>query len=156
MINKPVALVTCKTGSEDLCIEEIGNVLYPYDNSISIVKTKYRGLIITYSKLSPVETYKLLSMKEYGFVKNIIPIIVSIPLEENQLFSVIKEVVKDSDCVKIKLRVRGVRGLSSNLWRGLTNTLREVGLKHDPKCPTCLFVEVIDDRVYIGLRECPN
>ncbi|MEM4695818.1 MAG: hypothetical protein QW170_00975 [Desulfurococcaceae archaeon] len=154
MNKKPIILVTCKVGSEDWCIEEIGNVLYPYDNSVEVIKTKYRGLLIAYSKLSAYEAYKLLLTREYGFVRNIIPIMITVPFDENLLYNKVKEVVKNTNCVKIKLRIRGVRGYSQKIWMGLVNAIRESGSKHDPNCNTCLFIEVIDSDVYIGLREC--
>lgn len=154
MIKKPVLLVTCRIGSEEWCIEEVGNVLYPYDNSVEVTRTKYKGLLITYSKLNSIEAYRLLSTREYGFVKNVIPILASIPFDEDLLFSKVREIVGNVDCVKVKLRVRGVRGLSKRLWLGLMNTLKEHGLKHDPKCYTCLFIEILDKDAYIGLREC--
>lgn len=154
MSSQPVALITCKVGSEELCAEEIGNVLYPYDNSVSIIKTKYRGLIIAYSKLNPSEAYMLLSKREYGFVKSIIPIQASLMFERDQLIYIVKKIAKDVSCVRIKLRVRGVRGLSQSLWRDIINALREAGLKHDLKCSKCLFIEVVDDNVYVGLRDC--
>lgn len=154
MSNKPVALVTCKIGSEDLCVEEIGNALYPYDNSVIVAKTKYRGLLIAYSRIDPVNTYRILSTKEYGFVRNIIPILAIIPLDKDRLFDTIRSVVRGVDCVKIKLRSRGIRGLTRSLWRGLVYTLENIGIKHDSKCPTCLFIEIIDENICIGLREC--
>ena len=71
---KPVLIITCRAGSEDWCEEEIGNVLFPYDPEVRVVKTKYPGLLIVYSKLDPLRAYTISLSSEYGFVEKIIPV----------------------------------------------------------------------------------
>lgn len=151
---KPVALVTCKIGSEDWCVEEVGNVLFPYDFDVEVRRTKYRGLLIVYSKLEVDDAVKILLNGEYGFVKKIIPIHIYTDLGDNGLFDKIVNLTKGEVKVKVKLRVRGVRGLTKELWKRVIGALMVRNILHDPGSRVCLYIEVIDKVIYVGKSSC--
>lgn len=151
---KPVALVTCKQGSEEWCIEEVGNVLFPYDFDIDVHRTRYPGLLIVYSKLDATRVYEILRNGEYGFVRNIIPIHIYTNLDDEELLNKIVSIVEESVKVKVKLRVRGVRGLTINLWRSILGALKAKNVIHRPDSSVCLYVEVIEKNVYVGKGIC--
>lgn len=149
---KPVLIVTCKAGSEEWCENEIGNILFPIDPDIVIRKTKYSGLLIVYSKrINSSKAYIIASRYEYGFVRNIIPVI---HYSENidEILEYIDRNPPDTDRVKLRVRVRGRRGLSRILWDNIVKILGKHGIKHDPHSDRELCVDVIDDLIYIGYK----
>jgi len=150
---KPVLLITCSAGNEDWCEDEIGNVLFRYDPGVLIKKSRYPGLLIVYSELDVDKAYKYAYSVEYGFVKNIIPIHYYGLFSEDALTNILN-LVSENERVKIKLRVRGVRGLSGILWNKLINILRTKNAVHDPGSKTCLYIEIIDNMMYLGKGLC--
>ncbi len=150
---KPVLIVTCKPGNEEWCESEIGNVLFHLDPELRIAKTRYSALLIVYSRIDPVKAYKHVKNYEYGFVANIIPVYYTTNSFE-ELLLVIQNLVKGFSRVKVKLRIRGVRGKSREYWVRIKEALREIGVIHDPRSRKCLFVEVIDDVFYTGIGDC--
>lgn len=150
---KPVLLVTCRVGSENWCIEEIGNVVFPVDPGVEIVKTKYPGLLIVYSNLDSRSVYERSLKSEYGFVENIIPVELY-GFFTDQFFSEITRLVSPGEKVKLKLRIRGKRGYSTIVWKKLVELLAEKSVFHDKSSKTCVYVEVINDTVYMGRGFC--
>ncbi len=151
---KPILIVTCRAGSEDWCEEEIGNILFPHDPDIKIEKTRYPGLLIIYSdKIDPIKAYTYAYAFEYGFVEKIIPIYVyeKFTLEN---ISLLERLIGFNERIKVKLRIRGKRGLSTIVWRRIMDVLKSKSSIHDPKSNICLFVEVIDEYMYAGKVKC--
>jgi len=151
---RPVLIVTCRAGNEGWCEEEVGNILFRKDPDVVVARTKYPGLLVVYSsKLSPEEAYRAALASEYGFVTRIIPVQIRGELGTRVLDS-IPSLLERGERVKLKLRVRGVRGMSKHLWKELRRILEEHGVEHDPSSQTCLYVEVIDSEVFIGKGRC--
>jgi len=150
---KPVLIVTCRAGNEDWCIEEIGNVIFPLNHSVKVLRTGYPGLLIVYSKLDHRRVYSLVNRYEYGFVERIVPVVIYSELNKFDPRSILGLVVENEE-VKLKVRVRGIRGLSSRLWKEIINVLSEKNVKHNSKAKTCLYVEVINNMIYIGKANC--
>lgn len=153
LLSKPILLVTCRVGSEKWCIEEIGNVIFSIDPYVEIVKTKYPGLIIVYSNMDYRVVYERVLESEYGFVERIIPIELygSFNME---FFSEITKLVSPGERIKLKLRIRGKRGYSNIVWKKLIKTLSEKNVFHNKSSEICIYVEVIDDTVYMGRGFC--
>jgi tRNA acetyltransferase TAN1 len=130
--------------------------LFRKDPELRIVKTPYPGVLIAYSKiLTPGKAYRIVVFKEYGFVENIIPVQCTGRIEEfDRFLQCIEGLVQGLREVKLKLRVRGVRGYSEALWSSLKTFLTERSVEHSPKSPTCLFIETIDLNLYGGLGYC--
>ncbi|MCD6301359.1 MAG: hypothetical protein J7L82_04735 [Staphylothermus sp.] len=149
----PVLIVTCRAGSEDWCEEEIGNVLFPHDPELKVVKTKYPGLLIVYSKLDPLKAYTISLSSEYGFVEKIIPVQIHDKFNIDALDKILN-IVGYGEKLKVKLRVRGRRGLSTIIWKKIMDLLKRKNSKHDPSSNICLYVEVIDDYFYVGRVKC--
>ncbi|MET1160184.1 MAG: hypothetical protein ABWW65_04420 [Thermoprotei archaeon] len=155
MDRKPVLIVTCRSGNENWCEEEVGNVLFPQDPEVRIVKTRFSGVLIVFSYLNPLDAYKTALSREYGFVEHIIPVFLSAPLTElDDVIERIREIVNPGERVKLRVRVRGVRGISTTLWHKIRRVLASKNAIHDPSSNTCLFVEVIEDRIYVGKGWC--
>uniref|UniRef100_A0A7C2FHC3 Uncharacterized protein n=1 Tax=Thermosphaera aggregans TaxID=54254 RepID=A0A7C2FHC3_9CREN len=155
-MEKPVLLITCRQGSDEWCEEEVGNVLFRKDPELRIRKTPYPGVLLAYSEvLSPDRAYRIVVFREYGFVENIIPVQCTGRIEEfDRFLQCVEGLVKGPREVKLKLRVRGVRGYSETLWSRLKTFLAERSVEHSSKSPTCLFIETIDLNLYGGVGYC--
>jgi len=150
---KPVLLVTCRAGNEAWCIEEIGNALFEHDPEVVVERTKYPGLLIVFSNLDVEKAYNYALWREYGFVEHIIPINrAAQSLDEVE--RAVMEIVSDGERVKVKVRVRGSRGLSKTLWSLVMKALRSKNAAHNPSSSTCLYVEGVEDKIYIGKARC--
>ncbi len=150
---RPILLVTCKPGNEEWCENEIGNILFRLDPELRIERTKYPALLIAYSRLDPLKAYTVLRSHDYGFVQNIIPVFL-IADTFDKLITEIGRLVEGNMRIKLKLRIRGIRGRSRQYWAALKNALREIGVVHDPSSNICLFVEGIDGKFYAGVGDC--
>lgn len=150
---KPVLLVTCRVSSEKWCIEEVGNVIFPIDPGVEIVKTKYSGLLIVYSSLDQRIVYEKALRSEYGFVENIIPIDIH-GVFNLDFFSEVNRLVSNNERIRLKLRIRGRRGYSKVVWKKLIDALAEKNVFHDKSSNICIFVEIVDEQVYIGRGLC--
>lgn len=155
LCENPKLLVTCRTGSEELCIHEVCNVLFHKDPEVRAEKSRYPGLVFIYTNLDVDRAYRVVSFREYGFVENIIPVhcVLEYPVDPTRAGACISRLVKSSP-VKLKIRSRGVRGVSGELFSLLAQLLLEAESRHDPTSKTCLFVEVVESRVYVGLGSC--
>ena len=152
----PALIVTCKAGNEDICEEEIGNVLLSYDNDIRIDKSRFPGVLIVYSKMNTNRLYKLALSSEYGFVMRIIPIqcIIDDLTNTGKLEECLLKVASNDEVVKLHLKIRGIRGLSKDLWIKAKRILAKYGIKHDPRSSICIFIESLDKTLYIGRGRC--
>ncbi len=157
----PILIVTCRAGSEDWCEEEIGNRIFHKDPSVLVLKTKYQGLLLVYSKLHPDTAYKYAKSYEYGFVEKIIPAHIIINGVEQFNFEDAKKIIAKllaekqlPTNVKLKVKIRGRRGLSQHIWRALIKAMKEHGIRHDPSSHVCIHVEGIDDMLIVGVCEC--
>jgi len=153
VLRKPVLLITCRVGNEDWCVEEIGNVLFQKDPGVDIVKTRYPGLILVYSNLSVDQAYKHALSYEYGFVENIIPVHYMVRFNED-IPSDILNLFEPNSRVKVKVRMRGLRGYSSNVWKKIIELLKTKNITHSSDSNICLYVEGVDDLIYIGKGLC--
>jgi len=150
---KLVLIVTCKAGSELWCVEEVGNAIFEHDPGVIVEKTKYPGLLLVYSSLDAYKAYAYAMRREYGFVKHIIPVeAVALTIDEAERAAA--KLVNPGESVKVVVRVRGKRGLSGDLWNRVVNKLKLLGAKHNPESTTCLYIEVIDDKICIGKAKC--
>lgn len=152
----PKLIVTCRSSSSvELCEQEIGNVVFTRDPNVRIERTKYAGVLLIHTTLAPEKAYAIASHREYGFVKNIIPIncVLEYPPETIKLKECLDRVVK-SNRVKLKVRSRGVRGASSGLFKKVAEYLKAMDISHDPHSRTCLYIEVFDNKTYVGVSDC--
>jgi len=152
-LQKPVLLITCRVGNEDWCIEEIGNVLFQKDPEVNVVKTRYPGLLLVYSNLNVEKAYKQALSYEYGFVENIIPVHYMINFNES-IPNDILNLLEPNSRVKVKVRLRGLRGYSSIIWKRIIEILKTKNIVHSPDSNICLYVEGVDDIIYIGKGLC--
>ncbi|MGC8983197.1 MAG: hypothetical protein ACP5KA_05560 [Desulfurococcaceae archaeon] len=153
--HQPKLIVTCRAGNEELCIHEICNVLYSKDPCVKAEKTKYSGVVFVYTSLSADKAYKASSLREYGFVENIVPVhcVLDYPVNESALLDCLKSIVK-SPAVRLKVKARGVRGASSALFSLIARLLAGIGSAHTPESSTCLYVEVVESKMYVGVAHC--
>lgn len=150
---KPVLIITCRAGNESWCAEEIGNTLFMYDPLIYVEKTRYPGVLIVYSRLEPDKAYKYALTREYGFVQKIIPVHKICSIDEDISKEII-ELINRVEKIRLRIRIRGRRGYSSILWRKIIKVLGSKNVKHDPSSEICLYVEGINDTLYIGKGKC--
>lgn len=152
---EPKLIVTCRTGNVELCEHEIGNVIFLRDPGVKIERTKYSGVLFVHTTLDSARAYAVASHREYGFVENIVPVhcVLEYPPEETALQECLKRIVK-SHVVKLKVKSRGVRNVSKGLFITLTKLLNSMGVAHKPESKECLYVEVFENRVYVGIGSC--
>lgn len=130
-------------------------MIFPRDYNVRIERTKYAGVLLVYTTLAPEKAYAIASYREYGFVENIIPIncVLEYPPEAVKLKECLERIVK-SNKVKLKVRSRGIRGASKDLFKKVAEHLNTMNISHDPHIKTCLYVEVLDNKTYIGVSDC--
>lgn len=155
MREAPKLLVTCRSTSIEMCEHEIGDVIYPRDPSVRVERSKYSGLLLVYTYLSPEKAYAITSHREYGFVENIIPVncVLEYPASSSVIRECLERIVK-TRVVKVKVRSRGVRGISRELFKLVMGLLSGMGVVHDTRSRTCLYVEVVESSLYIGVGSC--
>lgn len=153
----PKLIVTCSSSNVDLCIHEICNVIYPRDPGVRAEESGFRGVIFVYTVLDASRVYTVVSHREYGFVENIIPVYCTLrmPLSDSELLDCINRLNLPSR-VKVKVRSRGVRGISLDLFEKITHVLKKHRRKHDPLSNTCLYVEVFREIIYVGSSDCQS
>lgn len=152
---EPVLLVTCRAGHEALCEDEIGNVLFLRDPQVRIEGTGYPDVLAVYTKLSVDKAYKAASLREYGFVENVIPVHIALeyPRDVAKVVDAAKSLTSDSSCIELRVRARGVRGVSSGIYRELSGALSGKTCRGSREC---LFVEIINNRIYLGRGLCKS
>ncbi|ADV64428.1 RNA-binding protein [Desulfurococcus mucosus] len=150
-----VLLVTCRTGSDEWCAREIGDFLFSLDSNVIVEETGFPGVLQVRSCIDAGRIYGRALSGEYGFVENIIPVQRVVPLTgllRDPLGSL--SGLELPERVKVRVRMRGVRGVSRDVFTSLVKELKERGIIHDPASTRCLFIESIGDKVYIGVGYC--
>lgn len=146
-----ILIVTCAPGNEEICEEEVGNVLYIYDQSLKITRTRHKGVLLVYTKLDSMDAFKKLRSREYGFVRRIVPVLkVSKPSIDNILKSVEDIVPSSISNICLKVRIRGIRGLSSRLWDELKKYLLAKGIKINNRSNYCIYIEGVNDLIGVS------
>lgn len=155
MNTEPRLIVTCRTSSVELCEHEIGNVIFPRDPHVIIKRSKYSGVLFVHTTLDSARAYTIASHREYGFVENIIPVhcVLEYPPEETALRECLERIEK-SRSVKLRVKSHGVRNVSKGLFVTLTRLLNSMGIVHKPESKECLYVEIFENRVYVGVGSC--
>jgi len=151
----PVLLVTCRTGHDELCMNEVGDVIFGVDDRVVVEKTGFPGLLIVYSCIGVEKAYRRAVHREYGFVENIIP--VHCIISTDNIWSGLQECIESLQLpgrVKIRVRMRGVRGMSTSIFTWLIRTLGSRGIVHDSSSDKCLYVEGVRDKIYVGVGYC--
>ncbi|RLG83822.1 MAG: hypothetical protein DRO40_03245 [Thermoprotei archaeon] len=150
-LNTGILVVTCAPGNEEICEEEVGNVLYIYDQSLKIIRTGHKGVLIVYTQLDSMDAFKKLRSREYGFVKRIVPIL---KVSKASIVDILKNVgdiiPPNISSVCLKIRIRGIRGLSSDLWNELKKYLLAKGIKIDNRSNYCIYIEGVNDLIGIS------
>lgn len=151
----PKLIVTCKTGSEELCVHEVCNVLFVKDPEVRAEGLKYRGLIFVYTSLDVDRAYRAVLHREFGFVENIIPVhcVLEYPANPVEVRACLERLL-GGEPVKLRIRSRGVRGASTGLFTEFSRLLKDMGIRHDPASKKCLFVELVEKRMFVGLGDC--
>ncbi len=154
--SRPVLVVTCRTSSTTLCEHEVGNVLFVKDPCIRVEETPFTGVLLVYSNLDVNTAYRIVAFREYGFVESIIPVHCStrLPLNYFSLEECLRAITSTDTPVKVKVKSRGVREVSSSIYKLVVKVLRSLGVRVDNSSSTCLFVETIGEAVYIGVGAC--
>lgn len=155
MTKPPSLIVTCRTSNIKQCIHEIGNVIFPQDPSILIQESSFKGVLLLYTSISPEKAYVIASNREYGYVENIIPVycVLKNPISESELKECLSRIVK-YPYVKLKVRSRGVRCVSKDVFKTTMKVLSWLNVRHDPGINICLYIEIFAGETYIGLGKC--
>jgi len=146
-----ILIVTCTPGNEEICEEEVGNVLYIYDQSLKIIRTRHKGVLLVYTQLDSMDAFKKLRSREYGFVRRIVPILKVSKSSISNILKNVEEIVPSSiSSVCLKVRIRGIRGLSSKLWDELKKYLLAKGIKIDKRSNYCIYIEGVNSLIGIS------
>ncbi|MEM4718391.1 MAG: hypothetical protein QXE81_06540 [Desulfurococcaceae archaeon] len=154
-LNAPRLIITCRGTSIDLCEHEIGNVLFPRDPDVKIERTSYQSVLLVYTHLDVDKAYAFCAHREYGFVENIIPIhcTLTYPFEEEGLSKCLSSLNIPKN-IKLRVRARGIRGVSSSIYHLAIEKLRSIGISHNSSSKTCLYIELINTTIYVGAGSC--
>jgi hypothetical protein len=153
----PKLIVTCRSTSVEYCEHEIGNVIYPRDPGVEVRESPFKGVLFIYTTLTPDKAYAVSSHREYGFVENIIPIYcaLSYPLRVEDLAACFSKLPLPRR-IKLKVRIRGLRGFSEELFSLAVKMLKSMNIDHDSKANTCLYFEGFNNVIYVGLGDCQS
>ena len=145
---KPSYVVTVKFGKEDFSIREIGDAVFPYDNNVLVAKTKFKGVLVLYTKLNYSDLLKVLSTYPPAYIERIVKVDFCCPVTE------VIECTVDR-LARIKLQYSSVKfGRIGSLGREKAKKIKEIFLKYrNPDCNKVLHVEPINDYVCFGLME---
>ena len=150
---KNAFIVTCRPGNDALCEEEVGNALYEVDPSLSIEATRHSGVLLLYTSIELEKAFKRLKSFEYGFVERIIPLQLVVGPREEDVIKAIDELLKSFNerSLCIKVRLRGIRGLSKNLWTSIARHLKESGFSINGSSTTCIYVEGVGELIGVSM-----
>lgn len=148
-----ILIVTCRPGNDVLCEEEVGNALYEADPGLSLEVTRHPGVLLLYTNIDLWRAFKRLKSFEYGFVERIVPLQSVVgPNEENIIKAVdglLKNLEEKSLCIKVRLR--GIRGLSKNLWISIARHLKQLGFSVNSSSAKCIYVEGVGEVIGVSV-----
>ncbi len=145
-------IVTCSPGNMGLCEQEIGNILYPYDPDIRIRWTRHKGVLIVDTRLDPMEAFRKLRSGEYGFVRRIVPLQKIVDPAVESIIRAVEEILEYGlDKVCLRIRIRGIRGLSSRVWNSVRELLTRRGIRVSRDAPKCIYIEGVDQIIGVSL-----
>lgn len=148
-----VFIVTCRPGNYALCEEEVGNALYELDPGLSLEATKHPGVLLLYTDIDLWKAFKRIKSFEYGFVERVIPLQIIVEPKEESVIKAVNELLKNLEekslCVKVRLR--GIRGLSKNLWISMSRHLKLFGFSINSDSTKCVYVEGVGEVVGVSI-----
>jgi len=144
----PNYVVTVRFGKEDFSARELGDAIFPYDNNVQVVKTRFKGVLLLYTNLSFAELLKVLAVFPPAYVERIVKIDFCCPID------------KIYECITEQLTQRRIQygavrfGRTGSLGRKLAKEIEEL-LMRDRKHgnDNILHVEPINDHVCFGVME---
>lgn len=146
-------IVTCRPGNEDWCEEEIGNIIFELDPNIVIEKTKFKGVLLVKTKADLDRVFTRIRSYEYGFVERVIPLhdIIMEPDEGRIVNAVMNLVPKGVESVCLRINLRGIRGLSSRLWKLIRASLARRGITVSSNAKYCILVESVGGLIGVSV-----
>lgn len=148
-----ILIVTCRPGNDVLCEEEVGNALYEVDPDLSLEVTRYPGVLLLYTNIDLWRAFKRLKSFEYGFVERIVPLQLIVEPKEESVIRAVVELLRNleekSFCIKVRLR--GIRGLSKNLWISIARHLKQLGFSINSNSTKCIYVEGVGEVIGVSI-----
>ena len=150
MLHKPTPnyVVTVKFGKEDFSARELGDAIFPYDTSVSVVKTRFKGVLLLYTNLSFAELLRILAAFPPAYVERIVKIDFCCP------------VGKVRECVIEQLTQKRIRygavkfGRTGSLGKRLAKEIEKLLMKNrEYGSDSVLHVEPINDHVCFGVMK---
>ncbi len=145
-LKKPSYIVTTKYGKELRAELEIGDSIYELDPDVIIERSKYRGVLLVYTKLGHEEFIKRLTMYPPTAVERVVRI---------DLCCSMNNVI---ECVSSWLRSQSIKysqvffGRVGSLGRDRAEELKHLlELRRAMDVDTVIDVEPVDDHVCFGL-----
>ncbi|RLG89389.1 MAG: hypothetical protein DRO15_00565 [Thermoprotei archaeon] len=68
----PKLLVTVRTGKDSRGIEEIADALFPYDPQVKVATTRFKGVLLVYTNLTPHDAFRILNMTPPSVAERIV------------------------------------------------------------------------------------
>ncbi|MCS7127805.1 MAG: hypothetical protein N3E36_00825 [Sulfolobales archaeon] len=148
-----VFIITCRPGNDALCEEEVGNALYEVDPGLLLKVTRHPGVLLLYTNIELEKAFKRLKSFEYGFVERIVPLQSIVEPKEESVIKAINELLKNLEekslCIKVKLR--GIRGLSKNLWISIARHLKQLGFSINSNSTKCIYIEGVGEVIGVSV-----
>ncbi|MCD6488690.1 MAG: hypothetical protein J7K21_05645, partial [Desulfurococcales archaeon] len=97
--------------------------------------------------------FKYLSRSEYGFVERIIPVFKVVNTNYDEILEGIRDLISRFNVKEIclRIRIRGVRGLSMRLWAGIKEVLLKNNVRLDKRSNYCIYVESVGEITGISI-----
>lgn len=150
------ALLTVKPGKENRALQDIKDLVFPYDPSIQLIKTKYSGLLLLFTDLEKEEILRLLSSVPLPFLikTTVFDKYALDPKEYNDIVLYVKERLSkfksDEYVVLIKLNIRGNNNKILALTRTINSILNISHKKENIRKTIVVKIDIIDN--FVGLN----
>jgi hypothetical protein len=149
----PILVVHHQAGKEYWAEQEIGDIILPYDPSVKIERTDYRGVLLVYTNLHPAKAYKLVSREILTSVDRVIPITNCLIVRtKNDLENALKEITANAASYECLRPIISLRGRFKEYYHLLENVISQ-NLRTGKKCSIILYIESIDDLLMYGIQE---
>ena len=146
--HSPNYVVTVKFGKEDFSARELGDAIFPYDNNVLVVKTRFKGVLLLYTNLSFAELLKVLAVFPPAYVERIVKVDFCCPIDK------VRECIVEQ-LIQKRIQYGTIRfGRTGSLGRKLTKEIEQLLMKNRKYGDdNVLHVEPINDHVCFGVMK---
>lgn len=154
----PKLLVTVRTGKDSRGIEEIADALFAYDPRVEVISTKFRGVLLVYTDLSPDDAFKILITTPPSVAERIVRVDTCVKTDLKAISNAVLKLVSNYsfetfyvDCVRRGRYVRSSHEVEKYVGALIVSKLKK------RVCIPCadivIKVEIVDDITLISIMK---